>query len=96
MSYIDKEEYEERYGEHVGYCSVHHITVLDTCQYCEDDNAVECTQCHFVDMDEKDFTWTSVDGELQLLCWACTDRIHTAESAKDARAASIINVDYLD
>ena len=39
MSYIDKEEYEERYGEHVGYCRVHHIRVLDTCQACEDDDA---------------------------------------------------------
>jgi len=36
MSYIDRDEYEERYGDHVGYCRVHHITVLDSCQLCED------------------------------------------------------------
>jgi len=96
MVRMDKEEYEERYAEHVGYCRVHHIAVLDTCQYCEDDNAIKCPECLDVSMDDKDFTWTEIHGELQLLCWTCTDKIHTVESAKDARAASIMNVDYLD
>ena len=94
MSYIDKEEYEERYGEHVGYCTRHHITVLDTCQACEDDTPEQCAQCHSFD-DQGDYTWAEIDGELQLLCWDCTDRIHKAELAKDARAASILNVDYI-
>ena len=116
MSYIDKEEYEERYGEHVGYCRVHHIRVLDTCQACEDDDAnfqeaenqmdidgypdvedkqyTQCAQCHSEDT-QGDYTWTEIDGELQLLCWDCTDTIHKEELAKDARAASILNVDYL-
>ena len=94
MSYIDKEEYEERYGEHVGYCTRHHIRVLDTCQACEDDVPEQCAQCHSFN-DQEDYTWTEIDGELQLLCWDCTDRIHKAELAKDARAASILNVDYI-
>jgi len=107
MSYIDKQEYEERYGDHVGYCRVHHITVLDTCQLCEDDEAnvskyEECAQCHSVDTKE-DYTWTEIDGELRLLCWDCTDTIRKAgmlkntlaELVKDARAASILNVDYI-
>jgi len=94
MSYIDKEEYEERYGEHVGYCRVHHIAVLDTCQLCEDDAPEQCALCHSVDT-QGDYTWTEIGGELQLLCWDCTDTIHKEELAKDARAASILNVDYL-
>ena len=31
---MDRREYEEHYGEHVGYCSVHKHDVLDS--YCED------------------------------------------------------------
>ena len=95
MSYIDKEEYEERYGEHVGYCSVHHMRVLDTCQACDADNAIECPQCHLVYMDDADFTWTIMGAEIDWICLVCTDRIHKEEIAKDARAASILNVDYI-
>ena len=30
-------DYEERYGEHVGYCRVHKHPVLGSCDDCEDD-----------------------------------------------------------
>jgi hypothetical protein len=30
-------DYEERYGEHVGYCRVHRQRVLGSCDDCEDD-----------------------------------------------------------
>ena len=33
---LDRREYEEYYGEHVGTCSIHG-TVLDGCQICEDE-----------------------------------------------------------
>jgi len=100
MVMSDKEEYEERYGEHVGYCRVHHIAVLDTCQLCEDDNTVECFQCLFVDTDDFRFTWADVDGEMRLLCWGCTDKLHKAASeaeelAQNIQLANAVNVDYL-
>ena len=31
-------DYEERYGEHVGFCRVHHQRVLGTCDDCEQDD----------------------------------------------------------
>tara|TARA_R110002020_G_scaffold115318_2_gene265176 strand:+ start:1378 stop:1539 length:162 start_codon:yes stop_codon:yes gene_type:complete len=34
-SHIDKEDYEETYGERVIYCRVHHITGIDGCIACE-------------------------------------------------------------
>ena len=98
MSYWDKEEYEERYGDHVGYCRVHHITVLDSCQYCEDDSVQECAQCHYVIYDSPDdFTWAEIDGEMQLLCLGCTDKlIHaTLLVNRHDQVSDMLNVDYL-
>ena len=34
---MDRHEYEEVYGEHVGTCRIHG-TVLDGCQICDDEN----------------------------------------------------------
>ena len=34
---LDRREYEEYYGEHVGTCKLHG-TVLDGCQICDDEN----------------------------------------------------------
>ena len=34
---MDRREYEEYYGEHVGTCKIHG-TVLDGCQICDDEN----------------------------------------------------------
>ena len=95
MSYIDKQEYEERYGEHVGYCRVHHIRVLDTCQECEDDAPEQCAQCHAFD-DEWDYTWAEIDGERQLLCWGCTDKLHKGSMVIDSPSdIPAHNVDYI-
>lgn len=35
---LDRREYEEYYGEHVGTCQIHG-TVLDGCQICDDENS---------------------------------------------------------
>ena len=35
---MDRHEYEEVYGEHVGTCQIHG-TVLDGCQICDDENS---------------------------------------------------------
>lgn len=37
---MDRREYEERYGEHVGTCSIHG-TVLGSCSACEQDEGCE-------------------------------------------------------
>lgn len=34
---LDRREYEERYGEHVGTCKIHG-TVIDGCQICDMEN----------------------------------------------------------
>ena len=31
--------------------------------------------CGYKDI-PKDFTWTSLDGRMVLLCWGCTDKLH--------------------
>ena len=40
-------DYEERYGEHVGFCRIHRQRVLGTCALCEDDAHEEasCDYC---------------------------------------------------
>jgi|TARA_B110000263_G_C15086767_1_gene408925 hypothetical protein len=34
---MDKEEYEELYGERVTYCRVHHATGIDGCISCDEE-----------------------------------------------------------
>jgi hypothetical protein len=35
MYYLDKQEYEERYGETVGFCNIHKVAVADNnCERC--------------------------------------------------------------
>jgi len=96
MSYIDKQEYEERHGDHVGYCRVHHITVLDSCPYCDDDRLQECAQCHYSIYDAPDdFSWAEIDGEMQLLCWGCTDKLHKGSMVIDSPSdIPAHNIDY--
>ena len=47
MPYLDKQDYEEHYGETVGFCNIHKIAVADNnCERCEDEMAeVECSAC---------------------------------------------------
>ena len=96
MVMSDREEYEERYGEHIGYCSVHHITVLGSCEYCDDEDRQrqQCTQCCLTDAQD-DYVWTNVDGKMQLLCWDCTDKLRKADLDNSDRISKILNVDYL-
>jgi|TARA_R110000824_G_scaffold111242_1_gene259615 predicted adenine nucleotide alpha hydrolase (AANH) superfamily ATPase len=43
---ISKREYEERYGEEVGTCNVHKITVVDSsCEQCYDEINWTCGEC---------------------------------------------------
>ena len=61
MSYIDREEYEEHYGERVGYCRRHYSTVVDNyCPSCDVDFAyteyisVCCTDSPLGELDISD------------------------------------------
>ena len=43
---MDRREYEERYGEEVGYCNVHKVTVVDrSCDQCYDEIDWICKEC---------------------------------------------------
>jgi hypothetical protein len=43
---MDRREYEERYGEEVGRCAVHEVTIVDrNCEQCEDDRGSVCPEC---------------------------------------------------
>jgi len=96
MDYIDKKEYEETYGEHVGYCRIHHIDVLGSCEYCDSDRLIECPWCHFTDYTDKQFTWADIDGEMELLCWGCTDKLHKVSMPIDLPSdIPNQNVDYM-
>jgi hypothetical protein len=35
LSDMDRREYEDYYGVHVGYCRVHHQDVVDSCDDCD-------------------------------------------------------------
>jgi hypothetical protein len=47
MPYLDKQDYEERFGETVGFCNTHKVQIVDSnCERCEDEMAeVECNAC---------------------------------------------------
>jgi hypothetical protein len=63
-------DYETRYGEHVGFCSVHQRRVLETCDDCEDDYEEEggpmytCIRCG----EELDLTPNDLMEGNQALC----------------------------
>ena len=42
MPYLDKQDYEERFGETVGFCNIHKVRVVDNCERCEDER--ECNE----------------------------------------------------
>ena len=49
MTYLDKRDYEEQYGEIVGRCNVHRVQVVDrSCSQCEDEWI--CSECQEVRM----------------------------------------------
>ena len=43
---MDRDEYEERYGEEVGTCNIHKVMVVDrSCPQCEDEIDWTCGEC---------------------------------------------------
>ena len=79
MVYLDKRDYEERYGEVVGRCNIHKIQVIDkSCPECEatfDDDVVgvdwTCAGCEeWVEV--KNYSDDMARIEKGLLCFHCT------------------------
>ena len=56
--YMDRDYYEERYGEEVGTCNIHKIQVVDrSCDLCANDleefeDEATCRECEEVRLDE--------------------------------------------
>ena len=71
VSFYDKQEYEERYGEEVGTCNIHKVMVVDrSCDLCEDEIAEAedrwiCNECGEVKYDD-----ARVEGGMK--CGVCT------------------------
>jgi hypothetical protein len=98
---IGREEYEERYGEHVIHCNVHGGTHIDSCPVCEEEDMAEkptiiCVTCRYESKDEEDF----IEGTP--LCHSChdnymieVDTVKYKQSAQAERLAQAINTDYL-
>ena len=48
IRFYDKQDYEEKYGEEVGSCNRHKITVVDNnCDLCEDELGELCDYCKY-------------------------------------------------
>ena len=55
VSFYDKQEYEERYGEEVGTCNIHKVMVVDrSCDLCEDElkEQWQCKECLEIRIDD--------------------------------------------
>ena len=66
MMAMDRREYEERYGEQVGTCSIHKTIVVDSsCPQCEDDIDWTCGECG---------EWREDDARVEggMKCGECT------------------------
>ena len=97
---IGREEFEERYGEHVIRCNVHGGTHIDSCPICEEEEMADqedfiCTTCHYRSKELQDFieVHTLVEvpdevGDTYLLCHSCYDNYSLIESGKNGKVVS--------
>jgi len=105
---IGREEYEERYGEHVIHCNVHGGTHIDSCPVCEELDDMEsttCTTCNYKSKEKEDFVEVTIQetGEVSPVCHSCYDNYMTevdaaryeAQSVQAERLSQAINTDYL-
>ena len=61
---MDRDEYEERYGEEVGTCNIHKVMIVDrSCPQCEDEWV--CPECGEVRYDDQ-----RVENGMK--CFVCT------------------------
>ena len=108
---IGREEYEERYGEHIIRCNVHGGTHIDSCPICEENDmdieTFTCITCNYDSQELQDFieVHTLVEvpdevGDTYLLCHTCYDnytqeKLVTTAMNKAERLSQAINTDYL-
>lgn len=104
---IGREEYEERYGEHVIRCNVHGGTHIDSCPICEEEEMSDketftCATCHYGSQEIQDFIEVHIlvevpeeFGDTYLLCHSCYDNYTLIASDKAERLSQAINTDYL-
>ena len=105
MSVMDKEAYEERYGEKVIYCRVHQLSGIDSCIACEEEERGEeemVTVCATCDYKSSEDEFISV-GNPNVMCPSCydsylkeADRMKAQEERQTERLVYAINTDYLD
>tara|TARA_Y100000034_G_scaffold125605_1_gene175557 strand:+ start:1126 stop:1389 length:264 start_codon:yes stop_codon:yes gene_type:complete len=74
--YMDRDYYEERYGEEVGTCNRHKVQVVDrSCDLCADEleqaeDSARCRECDEVRLDE----YGDIDARVEagMKCGVCT------------------------
>ena len=54
----------------------------------EEEETITCPWCNHAEAfsdgkRDKWFTWTSIKDEMLYLCWECTDKLHSAEIARE-------------
>lgn len=108
---MDKQDYEERYGEKVIYCTRHGISGIDGCIACDQEENAEvvemvttCVTCHYKSSeDEFQVIHSNDTGKDSLICQTCYDGymkqveiVREQNSMKATALADRLNTDYLD
>jgi len=108
---MDKYEYEERYGEKVIYCTRHHMSGIDGCIACDQEENSEdvemvttCVTCHYESSEDEFITVDKKGtGESYPICQSCYDgymkQVDTAREQNSLKATALadrLNTDYLD
>jgi len=108
----DRQEYEERYGERVIYCTRHKMSGVDGCIVCEDEErdmedtemVTKCVTCGYPSSEDEFITVEIKEtGGSNPICQGCYDGymkqvevVKEENSLKAERLAYSINTDYLD
>jgi len=62
----------------------------------EEEETIICPWCNHAEAfsdgkRDKWFTWTSIKDEMLYLCWECTDKLHSAEIAREKVGEKVDN-----
>jgi len=104
---MDKYDYEERYGEKVIYCKRHHLSGIDGCIACdqeENEMVTKCITCGYTSSEDEFITVEIKEtGGSNPICQGCydgymkqADRVREENSLKATALADRLNTDYLD
>ena len=90
-----KYAYEEKYGEKVIYCTRHHMSGIDSCILCEEEEEankemVVCITCRYESKEEEDFVEVPIKGTgnvtFNKVCQTCYDNYtKEATAVRDAQ-----------